>query len=261
MSTVTLNTKGKVAYLSLNRAEKYNALTQAMWQAIANACDTLAQERAIRVLVLKAEGQKAFCAGADIQELHDMLANPDAFSASNQIVQEAQQKLAALPFATIAQINGVCVGGGMGLAMCCDFRIAVEEASFAITPAKLGLLYSLADTQRLVNLVGLPRAKELLYLGKKIDTHTAFDWGLLSQVVERAHLSEATDALVKQILGVSGYSVSGTKRALAYLCDMPNNEALDNKAALQQLFDDAFHTEDFIEGAAAFTQKRPARFN
>ena len=259
MSTVTLNIKGKVAYLSLNRAEKYNALTQEMWQAIGDACDALAQDQSIRVLVLSAQGDKAFCAGADIQELHSMLSNPDAFAASNEIVQVAQQKLAALPFATISQINGVCVGGGMGLAMCCDFRIAVNSASFAITPSKLGLLYSLADTQRLVDLVGLSRAKELLYLGKKIDTHTAFDWGLLSQVVERAHLSEATDALVKQILGVSGYSISGTKRSLAFLCEA-NAQASNNKAAIKQLFDDAFHGEDFKEGAAAFTEKRPARF-
>ncbi|QHJ13868.1 Crotonyl-CoA hydratase [Paraglaciecola mesophila] len=261
MSTVTLNIKGKVAYLSLNRAHKYNALTQDMWHAIAQACDSLMQDRTVRVLVLKAEGQKAFCAGADIQELHEMLANPDAFSASNQIVQEAQQKLAALPFATIAQINGVCVGGGMGLAMCCDFRIAVNDATFAITPSKLGLLYSLADTKRLVDLVGLPRAKELLYLGKKINADTAHHWGLITQVVERASLSEATEALVQQILSVSGYSVSGTKRSLQYLGEMPSNDALDNEARLLRLFDDAFHGDDFKEGAAAFTQKRPARFS
>ncbi len=259
MSTVTLNIKGKVAYLSLNRAEKYNALTQEMWQAIGDACDALAQDQSIRVLVLSAQGDKAFCAGADIQELHSMLSNPDAFAASNEIVQVAQQKLAALPFATIAQINGVCVGGGMGLAMCCDFRIAVNSASFAITPSKLGLLYSLADTQRLVDLVGLPRAKELLYLGKKIDASTAASWALVTDVVEREVLNTATDTLIAQILSVSGYSISGTKRSLAFLCEA-NAQASNNKAAIKQLFDDAFHGEDFKEGAAAFTEKRPARF-
>lgn len=259
MSTVTLNIKGKVAYLRLNRAEKYNALTQDMWHAIADACDVLAQDQSIRVLVLGAQGDKAFCAGADIQELHSMLSNPDAFAVSNEIVQLAQQKLAALPFATIAQINGVCVGGGMGLAMCCDFRIAANSASFAITPSKLGLLYSLADTQRLADIVGLPRAKELLYLGKKIDANTAASWALVTEVVEREALSAATDALIAQILSVSGYSISGTKRTLIHV-SQANAQASDNKAALEQLFDDAFHGKDFKEGAAAFVEKRTARF-
>jgi len=258
MSTVTLNIKGKVAYLNLNRPDKYNALTQEMWQAIADACDSLAANKAIRVLVLSAAGEKAFCAGADITELQGMLSNPQAFAASNEIVQSAQQKLAALPFATIAKINGVCVGGGMGLAMCCDFRVAVNEASFAITPSKLGLLYSVADTKRLVDLIGLPRAKELLYLGKKVDADTAQNWALVTQVVERENLSEATESLVQQIVNVSGYSVSGTKRTLVYVCAQRPSEA--EAVAIQGVFDNAFLGDDFKEGAAAFTEKRPGRF-
>ncbi|WP_166424542.1 enoyl-CoA hydratase-related protein [Paraglaciecola sp. 20A4] len=258
MSTVTLNIKGKVAYLNLNRPEKYNALTQNMWQAIADACDSLAESPAVRVLVLGAAGEKAFCAGADITELQSMLSNPQAFAASNDVVQAAQQKLAALPFATIAKINGVCVGGGMGLAMCCDFRVAVTEASFAITPSKLGLLYSVADTKRLVDLVGLPRSKELLYLGKKIDAATAAQWALVNHVVTRTDLNTTTDTLVQAILNVSAYSVSGTKRSLAHICALTTNEA--ETLAIQGVFDNAFHGDDFKEGAAAFTEKRPARF-
>jgi enoyl-CoA hydratase len=268
MSKITLNITGKIAYLSLNRPDKYNALTQDMWQAIANACDTLVANKTIRVLVLCAAGEKAFCAGADIPELQAMLSNPSAFAASNAIVQTAQQKLAALPFATIAKINGVCAGGGMGLAMCCDFRIALSEASFAITPSKLGLLYSLADTKRLIDLVGLPRAKELLYLGKKVDATTAAQWALINKVVARADLDHATDIFVQEILNVSGYSVSGTKRSLAYLCDSSSNhesspegkKIYDNETILKKLFDKAFHGDDFKEGAAAFTEKRPAKF-
>lgn len=258
MSTITLNIKGKVAYVTLNRPEKYNALTQDMWQAIADACDTLATNKAVRVLILSAAGEKAFCAGADIGELHGMLTHPDTFAASNKVVQLAQQKLAALPFATIAKINGVCVGGGMGLAMCCDFRIAVNEASFAITPSKLGLLYSLADTNRLVELVGLPRAKELLYLGKKIDAGTAEKWTLVNQIVARTDLETATETLVQSILNVSGYSVSGTKCALAHLSNTSPNKT--QETAIQDLFDEAFHGDDFKEGAAAFIEKRPAKF-
>ena len=264
MSTITLNIKGKVAYLNLNRPDKYNALTQDMWQHIADACDSLSTNINIRVLVLSAAGEKAFCAGADIQELHTMLSTPDTFAASNHIVQLAQQKLAALPFATIAKINGVCVGGGMGLAMCCDFRIVVNDAVFAITPSKLGLLYSLEDTKRLVDLVGLARAKELLYLGKKIDAATAAQWALVNQVVAKAELTQATDTLVQDLLNVSGYSISGTKRSLAYVCNVPEHDsqapAQTNEAELRQLFAAAFEGEDFKEGAAAFTEKRAAKF-
>lgn len=258
MSTIILNIKEKVAYLRINRPEKYNALTQDMWQAIADACDSLANHKTVRVLVLSAAGEKAFCAGADINELHEMLSHPDRFAASNEIVQLAQKKLAALPFATIAQINGVCVGGGMGLVMCCDFRVTVKQASFAITPSKLGLLYSLEDTKRLVGLVGLARAKELLYLGRKIDAVTAERWALVNQIVAPDELESAVESLVQSILSVSGYSVSGTKRSLAHLSEVMPSEA--DTLAIQSLFDKAFHGDDFKEGAAAFTEKRPGRF-
>ena len=259
MSTITLNIKEKVAYLTLNRAQKHNALTQSMWQSIAQACDSLADNPDIRAMVLTGAGNKAFCAGADIQELHTMVSEPQRFAANNQMVQLAQQKLAALPFATIAKINGVCVGGGMGLALCCDFRIAVTQAAFAITPSKLGLLYSVEDTQRLVNIVGQANAKEMLYLGRKIDAQKAVEWGLVTQVVENEMLDGVTQSYLDDILSVSGYSIAGAKKTLAHI---NNRQATDaDRRAIRALFDDAFSGVDFKEGAAAFVEKRPARFS
>ena len=257
MSTVKLSVDNQVATLFIDRAEKHNALNQAMWQQISDYCDQLQNEIKPRVLLIKAAGDKAFCAGADIAELTEIIEDESRLKTNNEIVQQAQLKLQQLPCATIAVINGVCVGGGLGLALSCDFRIAVQSAQFAITPAKLGLLYSIEDTRRLVNIIGLSRAKELLYLGKRVDGQTALDWGLINELVSSQGLAVCVDDWVKSLLSVSGNSISGIKQTLGYLIDPESTD----KCHVEQLFDCAFTHPDFIEGAQAFLAKRPAKFN
>lgn len=256
MSTVTLQIINNVAHLTINRAEKRNALSQSMWQQIADFCDELTLQSSVKVLVVQAAGNKAFCAGADIEELTQFLTDRSQLMANNKIVQLAQQKLEQLSIPTIAVINGVCVGGGLGLAMCCDFRISVNHAKFAITPAKLGLLYSIEDTKRLVDIVGLSRSKELLYLGKAISAEVAEQWGLLTEVVNEEQLEASVDQLVTSLLSVSRNSIAGIKSTLAYI---HSSSAID-KVTVRQTFDDAFNHQDFKEGADAFLQKRKADF-
>lgn len=256
MSTVTLKIIDHVAHLTINRAEKRNALSQNMWQQIADYCDQLSQHASVKVLVVSAAGNKAFCAGADIEELTTLLLDNSRLMANNEIVKSAQQKLAQLKLPTIAAINGVCVGGGLGLAMCCDFRISVNHAKFAITPSKLGLLYSIEDTKRVVDLVGLSRAKELLYLGKAISAETAEKWGLLIAVVNDDELKNTVDELVLNLLSVSRNSIAGIKETLTFIQSISAN----NEDEIRQLFDDAFSHEDFKEGSQAFLNKRKADF-
>ncbi|WP_077343007.1 enoyl-CoA hydratase/isomerase family protein [Pseudocolwellia agarivorans] len=256
MSTVTLQIINNVAYLTINRAEKRNALSQSMWQQIADFCDELTRQVSVKVLVVKAAGNKAFCAGADIEELTQFLTDKTQLMANNKIVQLAQQKLEQLTIPTVAAINGVCVGGGLGLAMCCDFRISVNHAKFAITPAKLGLLYSIEDTKRLVDIVGLSRSKELLYLGKTISAQTAEQWGLLTDVVDEDQLDASVELLVTSLLSVSRNSIAGIKSTLAYI----HSSSTVDEESVRQVFNDAFNHQDFKEGADAFLQKRKADF-
>lgn len=256
MSTLTLKIIDHVAHITINRAEKRNALSQGMWQQLADYCDHVKNDPQVRVLVVSAAGEKAFCASADIEELTGLLTNKSRLMANNKIVQVAQQKLEQLAVPTIAAINGVCIGGGLGLAMCCDFRISVKHAKFAITPAKLGLLYSVEDTKRVVDIVGLSRAKELLYLGRTISAETANQWGLLTDIVDDDQLKDCVNQLVSELLSVSSHSISGIKATLAFI----DSTSPVQETEIRKLFNNAFNHDDFNEGAEAFLQKRKPEF-
>ena len=152
--TLRLESEGTVARLLIDRAAKRNAFDQAMWAALPGLVAEAVASPAARVMVLQAADEGAFCAGADIAEL---MANKDdaAWRAANHAaIGKAQSMLARAAKPTIAFIDGDCVGGGCGLAMACDIRVATPRARFGITPAKLGLVYPLHDTKLLVDLVG-----------------------------------------------------------------------------------------------------------
>ncbi len=256
MSTIRLTFEEKIARIELNRAEKHNALTQSMWEDIITACDIVGSKKSVRVLIISGAGEKAFSAGADIEELRLIIEDSHRLTQNNKVVQLAQQKLESLPCTTIAQINGVCMGGGLGLALACDFRVCADNAQFAITPAKLGLLYSIEDTRRLVNIVGVARAKEMLYLGKPLNATIADQIGLVNQVTSQDSLIQICNELATEIKSVSGYSVTGMKKTIGYLTGSLKND----ETHIRGLFDQAFTEADFIEGSQAFLQKRPAKF-
>lgn len=256
MSTVDLALDGKVATLLINRADKRNALTQQMWQQLSDHCDTLLHEVKPKLLLLRAAGGKAFSAGADIEELQHNLLDQAWLNHNNQMVQQAQLKLQRLPFSTLAVIEGVCVGGGLGLALCCDFRLATEDARFAITPAKLGLLYSIEDTRRLVKLVGEARAKWLLYTGELQDAATAAEWGLVHQLCAAEQLDPLLAQWQEKLLAVSLISVSGIKQTIAHI----NDDPVSDEASVRPLFDQAFLQPDFKQAAAAFVSKQRMEF-
>ncbi|WP_163932453.1 enoyl-CoA hydratase/isomerase family protein [Paraferrimonas sp. SM1919] len=255
MSTLQLEISGVIATITLNRADKSNALNAQMWQSLIEHCQTVNQSNA-KVLVLQAKGSRAFSAGADIAELKSIINHPKQMRTNNELVQLAQQKLEQLTIPTIALIDGICMGGGVGIACACDYRIATSQSKFAITPAKLGLLYSIEDSRRLVNLIGIAKAKELLLFNRTLLAVDALNFGLVNQVVESEQLHSAAQQLIEHTLQLSRTSLSGIKATLGYLGQTNTLAAADVRA----LFDRAFEGEDFQEGAAAFMDKRPAEF-
>ena len=253
--------EGAIARLCIRRAEKKNAFNTAMWRSLNAACAELqaahsagAAGRA-RVLLLQGEGG-AFCAGADIEELSALLQDPPALAANNRVVQQAQQALAALPLATLALIDGPCFGGGFGIAAACDFRIATPRSTFAVTPARLGLLYSLEDTQRLVALLGDSRTRRLLLRGERLDAATALAWGAVDAVVEPAALAGTAQSWADGLAAQSPTSIAGIKATLALRAGQDQVSEAEVRAA----YDAAFTGTDFAEGAAAFLQRRAPRF-
>ena len=247
-----LKVEGGVGRLVLNRPARRNALTQAMWRGLPGM---LREAEGVRVLVVTGAGE-AFAAGADISEFDTVYATRASAEAYFAEIAAAMEALATFTAPTVARIDGACVGGGLGVALCCDIRIASDRARFAITPAKLGLMYPLADTRRLVEAVGPSRAKDILFTGRMLAAAEALSIGLVDQVVGSDGLDAAVTAEVKAICAASPWSARMAKQVVARITSGQTADDAQTTAWMA----DAVETDDFQEGRAAFLEKRPPRF-
>jgi enoyl-CoA hydratase/carnithine racemase len=215
--------------------------------------DAMADE-GVRVLILASATPGLFCAGADIDEFAD-LAGQDLWRAANQAaIRASQYALAHAHKPVIAAIDGDCVGGGCGLAIACDLRVAAPTARLGITAARLGIVYSLFDTKLLVDLVGPARAKRILFTGALLSAETSLSIGLIDEVA--ADPLAAADALARTIAGNAQHSVRSSKAIVRRILD----GQADDDATTLAWFRDAFTLPDFTEGVAAFRAKRRPNF-
>lgn len=242
--------------VTLNRPDKRNALNSAMWVDLTRLAAQLSQDDRLRVVLLTGAGHEAFSAGADILEMRQSLADPPKMRAMQQAVLDAQVAWERIPIPTIAMIRGACTGGGCGLALSCDLRIATPDAFFAIPPAKLGLAYSLADTKRLYDLVGPSRTKEILYTGRRIDASEALRLGVINQIVRPDELEPYTLALAAEIASNAANSVRAAKAVVNLISAGTDAET----PASQRYYDESFSSPEFLEGARAFMEKRVPKF-
>ena len=248
--TLRLERDGPIGRLLIERAEKRNALNQEMWDRLPVLLAHAMADRAIRVVVLQSAIPGIFSAGADIAELVAHKANP-AWREGNQIaINKAQHDLARAAKPTIAFIDGDCVGGGCGLALACDIRVATSRSRLGITPARLGLVYPLHDTKLLVDLVGSGQAKKMLYTGDLISAEEALRIRLIEEIADDA------DALALRIADNSAHSTRETKHFVRRVLDGQSDEDSDSK----RVFAEAFTGADFAEGSAAFIEKRKPEF-
>lgn len=248
--TLHLHRDGPVAHLVIDRAHKRNAITQAMWELFPRLLSDAVADPRSRAVLLRAAEPGVFSAGADIAEFAAGARDP-AWRARNQAaIAEAQRTLARADKPTIALVEGDCVGGGCGLAMACDLRVATSAARFGITPARLGLVYSLHDTKLLVDLVGPAQAKRILFTADLIPAAEAHRIGLVDL------LDADAPTLARRIAENSAHTVREAKRMVRRIGD----GQADDDAETSALFAEAFTLPDFEEGVAAFLGKRPARF-
>lgn len=248
--TLRLETDGAVARLLIDRVDKRNAFNQAMWLALPQLVAQAVADPAVRVIVVQSAAGGVFCAGADIGE---MMANREdaGWLATNQAaINAAQYELTRAAKPTVAFIDGDCIGGGCGLALACDIRVATLRARLGITPAKLGLVYPLHDTKLLVDLVGPGQARRIMYTGALLDADEALRVGLVEQ------LGDDAEDLIAAIAGNSGFSTSGIKQFIRRVLDGQT----DDDADTLDTFAAAFSGADFHEGASAFLAKRKAQF-
>jgi len=250
-----LDFEGDVARLTLDRPAKRNAITLAMWQALPALMAEIAATPAAKLVVIAGAGGH-FAAGADISEFSQTFATPESVAGFADSMGAAMESVATCPKPVIAQIAGACVGGGCGLALACDIRIAASGARLGITPGKLGLAYTLGDTKRLSDAVGFSQAKILLYTGRLVSAETALALGLVDQVVPPDALAEVVLGLAQEIAGASQTSARITKATLALIAGGVTADTPQTR----EWFSQAAAGPDLAEGRAAFLAKRPPHF-
>jgi enoyl-CoA hydratase/carnithine racemase len=253
---VSTERDGAVAVVTIDHPP-VNALSAALLEELETELERLDEDESVRAIVLRGGGERAFVAGADISEFPALreAANHEGGSARGIQRLGAHMDAADTPF--VAAIQGFCLGGGLELAMCCDIRVAAEDAQLGQPEIKLGLIPGGGGTQRLPRLAGLGRALLLNLTGDFIDGRTAYEWGLVERVVPRDDVLEAALSIARTIAERSPHAVS-VLRELARTCrDLPLEEGLRREA---EGFRRCLASEDGLEGVTAFLEKREPRF-
>ena len=253
---IYLETRGAIALVVLNRPDKRNALSTAMWQAIPELVARVANDPEVKVLIVRGATPEAFCAGADIGQFDEVHASSESRQAYRSVVGAAYAALSGVIKPSIAMVQGVCFGGGCALALCCDLRYADPSARFCIPPARLGLAYSLKETKRLVDLVGPAKAKEMLMGAKVIEAEEALRIGLATRLFETADLEPETLAFADQLCSLSQFTIRAVKQIVGEIL----NGAVEDTDLSRALFESQFQGPDYIEGRRAFLEKRKPAF-
>jgi len=246
--------QGGAVRVTLSRPEAKNALSRALNLELARIAGELGADAAVRAVLLTGAGD-AFSAGADLKERKGV---PAAESGPFiDAISGAIRAWAEMPKATIALVNGAAFGGGLELALACDFRIAADSAVMGLSEVRLGIMPGAGGTQRLARLLGTARAKELVLTGRRIDAARALAIGLVSRVVPAAELERAGQELADELAICAPLSIAMAKRAIDEGTDLPMADAL---ALERRCYDVTLVSEDRNEGLRAFAEKRPPRF-
>jgi enoyl-CoA hydratase len=248
-------TEGAIGTLTFNNPERHNAMSLDMWRTATGALEQFEQNPVVRVIVLTGAGGKAFVSGADISKFESERATLDAVAEYNAAVDRFGQTLSNCSKPSIAMIRGYCVGGGVGIAVCCDLRIANEAARFAVPAAKLGLGYGYSNVRRIMDLVGPQFVTEMLLTARQFDSAEAARMGLVNRVVPDAEIESAVREVAETIAGNAPLTIRAVKRIVHELRrDEPDIAACD--ALVRKCFESA----DYREGRQAFLEKRKPVF-
>ncbi len=248
---------GGIGYLKLNQPEKHNAISYAMWLAIAEVMESFRGDDDVRVVVISGEGGRAFSAGADISEFSSNRSTDEQIEIYEAAGRAAYDAITHFPKPVIARIEGYCVGGGLAVALCADLRIATDDSRFGIPAAKLGLGYSHKSLRPLVDLVGPTCAKEILFTARRFTASEAQRMGLVNQVVARGEIDAFVEDYAATIAGNAPLTVQACKTVVTELLKDPQDRDTE---LCDRVVDACFASGDYKEGRAAFMEKRAPRF-
>jgi enoyl-CoA hydratase len=246
-----------IGHIVFNNPEKRNAVSLDMWETVGQVLEQFAADEDVRVVVLSGAGGKAFVSGADISKFESERSTAEASARYNAISSGTHKRLMGFPKPTIAQITGSCVGGGVGLAVCCDLRICGEGSRFGVPAAKLGVGYGFESLKRLVDLVGPSFAKEIFFTARLFSAAEAYEMGLVNRIVPDAQVEAYVADYARTITENAPLTVNSVKTIIGEVLKDPEDRDL---ARCKQLVDACFASQDYIEGRRAFMEKRRPQF-
>lgn len=248
---------GPIGWIIFNNPARRNAMSLEMYQAIPEIMAAYEQDDAVRVVVLRGAGDKAFISGADISSFEKVRSSPEDTTAWDAITSAASTSLYEAVKPTIAMINGYCMGGGVSMALSCDLRIASDKARFGIPAAKLGLGYGTAGLIKLLNTVNPAFAKEIFFTARQFSAEEAHTMGLINRVLPEQQLEGYVREYAETIAGNAPLTIRAVKATVRELLKDPDQRDLASSEALVTA---CFGSEDYVEGRRAFMEKRPPQF-
>lgn len=249
-----LTITGNIATVTLNRPEKRNSITPEMMTELDSIFASLENNADVRFVIVTGAGDKAFSTGADLKSF----ASHDRDSARRNWIPSGHRiykRLAQLPQPTIAVINGDAMGGGLELALACDFKVAVDSARLGLPEVGIGTLPGWGGTGRLVDAIGISRAKYMVLIGQIIDSKTALEWGLLHHVYAASEIEAGLKTLLAQLEKVGPVAQQIGKQLMSTFENKSNAEVLEAFGGALTVT-----TEDLAEGINSFSEKRPPKF-
>jgi enoyl-CoA hydratase len=246
-----------IGWLIFNQPEKHNAVSYEMWLAVPKIVAAYEADPAVRVIVLTGAGERAFVSGADISEFENKRGSADAVKVYDEAGEAAHAALVAASKPTVSMIRGICIGGGLGIALTTDIRICSADSVFAVPAARLGLGYRYTGIKRLVDVVGPAFAKEIFYSANKFSAEDARIMGLVNRVVPTAELESYVRKFASTISANAPLTIKAAKLAInAAIADPERRRLGEIDAAIKA----CFASEDYIEGRRAFMEKRKPAF-
>ena len=245
-----------IGQLTLSQPKRRNAINAKMWNDLPEVLNNASKNKGLKALIVTGDGAH-FSSGADISEFETLYSTPESAEKTSLGISNGLESLATFPLPTIAMIRGTCVGGGCALALSCDIRFADATSKFAITPAKLGLVYPFSDVQRLIETVGIPHAKDMLFSARPIQAKVARKMGLINQIFKVDNLEAKTLAYANNMSALSTQSLAVTKQMFAAY----QSGLFTNSEQTTDWFQSRFSSQDFKTGYKAFLEKRKPDFS
>lgn len=259
MATLDVRRDGAVGRVVFSNPGKYNAMTQAMWEALPGALAGLDEDPQVRLIVMEGEGEgeQAFVSGADISQFAEQRTAEDAQRRYNQVVDQAYGAPARCSKPVVAKIRGICMGGGLGLAAACDLRFCTDDARFRMPAGRLGLGYDVAGVHRLMAVLGLQNTLDIFFSARTFDAADALRMGFVSRVAPRAEFDAMVDQWCAQTAANAPLTLRALKRTAYALLRDPDQRDM---ATVQAAIAACGTSEDYREGARAFMDKRTPVF-